>query len=417
MIDAVLDAFRPGRTIYLPGGTGESLALATALGSAPERMRDVHLVSCLLPGINQTDYAGLHPTARLTVFMLSPALRASFEAGRIRALPLSYTGIAAYLGQDLPVDTAIAHVAPPDEDGFCSLGIAADFTPLVWPRAGRRIAIINEAMPAMRRGPRIALADADLTVTVNAPLICSPPYRSNAELTAIAKLVAGLVPDSAAIQLGIGGAPAVVWPFLSGHRDLTIASGMVTDETRELAEAGALRPGAFHRTGVAYGSTEFYRYLAESDLIAFASTPETHGIGSLAKLNKFTSINAALEVDLLGQVNAEWRDGKFFSGVGGAPDFARAAAASPGGRSIIALPATAKSKNSEQPTVSKIVPKLTSPSVSLGRNDIDTVVTEHGVAELRGLSLDERAQALIKIAAPAHRDELAEAWREIRKSI
>jgi acyl-CoA hydrolase len=417
MIDAVLDEFRPGRTIYIPGATGESLALADALAQAPERMRDVHIVSCLLPGINQTDYAQLHPTARLTVFMLSPSLRASFEAGRIRVLPLSYTGIAAYLGRELPVDTAIAHVAPPDAGGFCSLSIAADFTPLVWRRAGRRIAIINEAMPAMQRGPCIALADADLTVTIHAPLICSPPYRSNAELAAIAKLIAGLVPDGATIQLGIGGAPAVVWPFLSGHRNLTIASGMVTDEARELAEAGALRPGGAHRAGVAYGSQEFYRYLAESDLLTFASTPETHGISSLAKLDKFTSINAALEVDLLGQVNAEWRDGKWVSGVGGAPDFARAAAASPGGRSIIALPATAKSKNPDQPTVSKIVPKLTSPSVSLGRNDIDTVVTEFGAAELRGRSLDERAQALIKIAAPAHQEALSAAWQAIRKGI
>jgi acyl-CoA hydrolase len=417
MIDPVLDEFRPGRTIYIPGATGESLALAAALASAPERMRDVHIVSCLLPGINQTDYAGLHPTARLTVFLLSPALRGSFEAGRIRALPLSYTGIAAYLEHALPVDTAIAHVAPPDAGGYCSLGIAADFTPLVWPRAGRRIAIINEAMPAMQRGPRIALADADLTVTINAPLICSPPHRSNAELTAIAKRIAGLVPDEAVIQLGIGGAPSTVWPFLTGHRNLTIASGVVTDETRDLALAGALRPGAPHRTGVAYGSQEFYRYLAESDLLAFASTPETHDIGNLAKLSKFTSINAALEVDLLGQVNAEWRDGKCVSGVGGAPDFARAAAASPGGRSIIALPATVKNKSGEPPTLSKIVPKLTSPSVSLGRNDIDTVVTEFGAAELRGLSVDERAQALIKIAAPEHQEALSAAWQALRKTI
>jgi acyl-CoA hydrolase len=405
MIEKLLEEFRPGRRIYLPGATGESLALAAALRAEPGRMRGVHVVSCLIPGMNDTDYAGLAEDAFLTVFLGSPTLQSSVAAGRVRVLPLGYTGIACYLAGGEEFDVAIAQLAPPEPDGFCSLGIAADFTPLAWQRARRRVAIVNPEMPAMRRGPRLALAEADVVVTAQAPLICAGTQKPSEQLAAVARNVAALVPESAAIQLGIGGAPAAVWAHLAGHRDLLIASGMVADDLRLLAEAGALRRGAMHRTGVAHGSMAFYQYLADSDLVGFATVPQTHGLGALAALPKFTSINGALEVDLLGQVNAEWRDGRLVSGIGGALDFMRGAAASEGGRSIIALPALGKGG------VSRIVAKLGSPGVSVPRSDVDSVVTEYGVAELRNRSMEERAQALIAIAPPAHRESLAAAWR------
>ena len=230
-------------------------------------------------------------------------------------------------------------------------------------------------------------------------------------LEKIAASVAQLVPDGATIQIGLGGAPGATWTQLVNHKYLTIASGLVADGTRALAASGALKAGAVHRAGVALGSADLHRYLAEEDLIEFAAVPETHGAAALARLEKFTAINSALEVDLYGQANLEWQGGRLFSGVGGAPDFAQGAMRSPGGRSIIAMPATAQGGK-----VSRIVSRLNTPTVSLSRDKVDTVVTEYGVAELRDRSLDERAEALAAIAAPQWRDELVKTWSAMRKT-
>jgi acyl-CoA hydrolase len=233
--------------------------------------------------------------------------------------------------------------------------------------------------------------------------------EANAEAPAavlkdIARRAAALVPDGASIQTGIGGAPAGVLDFLTEHRSLVIRSGLVTDGYQALAEAGALAPSG-HITGLAFGAGSFYHFLVEADLCAFADVRTTHA-ARLGEIDKFTSINSALEIDLCGQANVEWRGDRLVSSVGGSQDFARAARQSRGGRSIIAMPATARGGE-----VSRIVAHLNCPSVSLTRQDIDTVVTEYGVAELIGLTPQERANALISIAAPSFRESLEGAWR------
>lgn len=411
-MDALLDLFQPGRTICLPGASGEALALCDALAQDPGRMRGARVVSCLLPGFNGFDYAALDPEARLTVFLFQPMLRASFAAGRVQVLPLAYSGIAAYLGGRLPLDVAVAHVAPPDSEGMCSLGIAADFTPLAWPQARCRALIVNHAMPRMRAGPRLALADADVVVEVDHPLVTAKRVPASDVAESIAARIAALVPDGAAIQLGIGGAPGAIWPHLRDRRDLVLASGLISEGFDMLADAGALARGADHLAGVALGSADFYSYLATLDDFRMASVDETHSAERIAATARFTAINSALEVDLFGQANVEWVKGRMVSGVGGGPDFARGAARSPGGRSIIALPATAADGR-----ISRLVSRIDAPTTSLGRADIDTVVTEYGVAELRDRSLDGRAEALIAIADPGHRDALVESWAAVRAGL
>jgi len=408
-MQAALDHFQPGRTIYLPGAAGESAALADALAAAPGRMRGVHIVGCPLPGINRTAYAALADDARMTVFLFPPTLQASHAAGRVRIMPLPYSAIGDYLGDMLGIDVALAHVAPPDANGQCSLGIAADFTPLAWTRALHRILLINPAMPAMKRGPALAIADADVVADADGPIVTVAPDTPAPLIDSIAARVAGLVPDGATIQLGLGGVPGAVWRHLADHRDLVIASGMVADGLIALAQAGALRRGGDHVTGVALGSAALHEFLVEQDVVRFATVRETHDAAAIALRSAFTAINSALEVDLFGQANLEWQSGRQVSGVGGAPDFARGAMRSKGGRSIIALPATAKGGQ-----VSRIVGSIAAPTVSLARSDVDTVVTEHGAAELRYKSQDERAEALIAIAAPEWRERLASAWAAIR---
>jgi acyl-CoA hydrolase len=406
----VLAEFRPGASIYIQGAVGEPLALRGILRDDPAVLAGVRLTGCFLPGINAFDYAALHPEADLETFLLPPAMRASFEAGRVRMAPLPYSQIAArYLEGPAP-DLAILQITPPDAQGLCSFGPCADFAPLVWPRAARRLAFINARLPRARRGPTIPLAAVDVAVEAEGAFITGDEGAPTAEQRAIAERIAGLIEDGACIQSGIGGAPAAAVATLTSRRGLIVRSGMVTQGYRMLADAGALAPRARHVAGMAYGSEAFMRWAAEA--LIFADARITHGAASLAGIKGLMAINSALEVDLFGQANIEWREGRLVSGLGGAPDFARAARRSPGGRAILAMPASAAGGS-----VSRIVPRLASPSVSLARDDTDLVVTEHGVADLRARSIDDRAEALIGIAAPTHRDRLANTWAEIRQRL
>jgi acyl-CoA hydrolase len=403
-------AFRPELTVYLPGASGECLALAEAFAANADRLAGIHFLSCLVPGINEAaDYAGLAPDSRVTTFMLPARLRGSFMRGRVSLVPRTYWGIAQYFAQTT-CDIAIAHVAPPDGAGQCSLGIASDFTPLIWPQARLRVLIVNPAMPRLPRALRLPVSQADIVVTLEGLVVqAAPAAPVDPQTDAIAARVAALVPDGAHLQTGIGGAPGIVWRHLRDHRGLVLRSGMANDWLLELAQAGALAPGGGHLAGIAYGSRGFYEELVRSDLVGFATTLETHGLPALASVPRLTSINAALEVDLFGQVNVEWQGTTLASGVGGGPDFMRAAAASAGGRSIIALPATAR-----RGAISRIVPRIDKPSIGIARSDVDTVVTEHGAADLKHKGIDERAEALIAIAAPEFRGSLAEDWARAR---
>lgn len=407
VMDELLDLFRPGRTIYLPGASGEILALNDRLSAEPERMAGVQIVSCLLPGFNSFDYAALHPTARVTTFLLPPQLRGSFERGQVRVVPLSYSGIATYLSQRMHIDVAVAHVAAPDVRGSASLGIAADFTELAFSNADVTVLAVNDQMPSVPLSPRLPLREADAVVRLSSPLVTAWPTRTDAAIDRIASLAAEHVPDGAALQIGIGGVPGAVWSKLRDHRNLTIASGLLAQDCKLLVDSGALSATRGHRAGVALGNAEFYTWLGDQDLIEMAGAARTHGARSLCTTPLLHAVNSALEVDLLGQANLEWRSGKLVSGVGGAPDFARGALASPGGRSILALPSTASDGR-----ISRIVLRLDAPSVSLGRELADVIITEHGVADVRNLSIAERAFALIAIAAPQFRDALAEQWRD-----
>ena len=407
--ERVLAEFRPGLSVYVQGAVGEPLALRAILQSAPEALAGVSLTSCLLPGMNDFDYAGLDARTKLTVFMLPAALRTSFDEGRVSTIPLAYSQVAAFLRHGSAPDVAIFQVTPPDADGNCSFGPCTDFASLVWPRAGRRIGFVNPSLPRPVRGPTIAFDALDVVIEADGPFITAVEAEPTAEQLTIARRVAALVPHGAAIQTGIGGAPAAVPALLKDHGDLVVRSGMVTEGYRTLAEEGALALGG-HITGLALGSPAFMAFACEH--FEFADATVTHGAASLATVERLTSINSALEIDLFGQANIEWQGGRLVSGVGGAPDFTRAARRSRGGRAIIALPSTARGGE-----VSRIVSRLSSPTASIPRDEIDTIVTEHGAAQLRALSLDDRAAALIAIAAPEHRDRLAEEWVAIRRAL
>jgi acetyl-CoA hydrolase len=257
----------------------------------------------------------------------------------------------------------------------------------------------------------------DHVVATGRPLLGLPAAAANSETLQIARHVAGLIADGDTIQIGIGKLPAALLAALGSHRDLGLHGGLVADQVADLHQAGVLTGARKSQDRgrmictAAIGSERVYRWAGECPELEFAPVSYTHDPRVLAGLDSFVAINSVLAVDLSGQANAETLHGRQVSGTGGLLDFVRGAHLSAGGRSILALPASAAGG-----TVSRIVAHLGADDVvSCPRADADIVVTEHGVAQLRGSSLAERARALIAIAAPAFRETLARQWTEARQ--
>ncbi len=400
---------QPGMRVYAPGLSGESNLLVDALRAAPQCCASVHFVGVWLPGYNNIDYAGLDPTARATAFFVGPVLRHSFAAGRIDYLPISYYAVYGYLRDKAAVDLALLHVSPPDADGRCSLGVANDFTPAVLGKATCKVAHVNPMMPRTVGAATIAVDDIDYLIEAPCPVLGNED-DVDAEFDAIGRHVATLVPDGATLEVGVGKVQGVL-AALTGKRNLALHTGAFSDPVLRLVDAGALadHDGAI-TAGVAWGSEALYAFVADNPRVRFAPVGVTHAIATLGAIERFIAINSVIEVDLLGQANAEMVRGRQVSSAGGITDFMRGARLSHGGLAIIALPSTTKGG-----TVSRIVAHLDEgAAVSVARADMQVVVTEHGIADLRDKPVDARAEALIAVAAPAFRDELAAAWRERR---
>ena len=408
-IAAVVDLLRPGMTVYVPGVSGESLAFYEALKAAPERAEGVRFIGVHFPGINTTDYLNLHPTTRQRAYFMQAHFRGSKRAQRVDLLPIDYRGVWYDLANEVEIDIALAHVSEAGPDGM-SLGLSYDFLPAVWHRAKTRVALVNPQLPRTFGSFRVQERDCDFVC--NAP--CAPLTFDSGEpsddLMALARNVAHIVKDGDALQLGIGKAPAAILHELHGHRKLRIYSGMVSDAVLPLLDAGVFDSDVPIQSGVALGGAEFYKRLDRNDRFFFRSVSETHDIRHISSIPNFIAINSALEIDLLGQVNCYSLDGKLFAGVGGMPAFVTGARSGEDGRSIFSLSATV-----QQGQVSRIVPMLSAGSfVGSPRHAADMVATEYGVAQLRGLSLEQRAVELIRIAAPQFRDQLSEQWMAIR---
>ena len=402
-----------GGRVYAPGCSGEALIFADAFRADPSLADGLVFLGVWIPGVNRIDYAGLHPSAGSELIFLSADFRESFENGAAALRPLSYTQAYDWLGET-PMDAAFLHVSPPDADGLCSLGVSADFTPAVMARDGViRIAHVNPLMPVPTSAPKVPVETFDMVVETERPLLTYEPGALSPVFGPIADNIAALINDGDALQFGLGNVQLAVLRALAGKKNLRIHSGMISDPVLEAVEAGAISDaeGAI-TTGVALGSRPLYDFAASDRRIRFAPVSHTHAIGTLRGVENFTAINSVIEVDLFGQANAEYLGGKQISGTGGLVDFLRGAAASPGGRPIVALAATAR-----KGAVSRIVPKLDAPSVSIARADAGIVVTEFGVADLRGAGVEARAAALIAIAHPDHRPALQKAWARMGEAL
>ncbi len=391
-----------GGRVLVGAATGESLALADAVMAAGDALGAITFTGAFIPGTNHCTYLA-NAQCRVETFFVTPELKAA-PPEQVSFLPLCYTDMLACF-KTAPIDAAIMMVTPPDESGMCSFGAAVDFMAEVWPDIPIRIAHINPLMPRTRGHKGIPFSEITAFVEADQAFGGAADKKDDPIATAIAALIAPYVPDGATLQTGIGKVPGAVLKALTRRRNLRIHSGLIVDEVVDLQEAGALAEGAAILAGVAIGSERLYAAIS-GPAYNFQSVSVTHSALEIAKIPNFISINSTLEVDLLGQAYSELTPKGLMSGPGGASDYARAARLSPGGLRIIALAATAARGAS-----SRIVPAGQGAGpVSLTRMDIDIVVTEYGAADVRGLGYAARAEALIAIAAPAHREVLRAGW-------
>ncbi|MDE2362221.1 MAG: hypothetical protein KGM42_06040 [Hyphomicrobiales bacterium] len=409
---AALSMLAPDMRVFVHAGPSECTTFIDAIRSDPERARGVDFWGVFIPGVNTTDYCALAPDARVTSTFVTPALSRSFAAGRVKFLPKAYSGFARVLAAT-PLDLAILRLSPPEPDGRMSFGINQDYAPIAARTAKKILAFVDHAMPRVTGEPGLREEDCDALVEIDEKLMPCPAAAPGGTLAKVGATAATLIRDGDTIQIGIGKVQSAVLANLFDRRDLGLHSGMIDDAIAALAEKGVLNNSkksadrGLSVTGMAIGTQAAWDYSTHANL-RYRSADYTHAAAAIAAQDNFVAINSAIEVDLFGQCNAETLGGRQISGAGGFHDFQRGAWGSKGGRSIVALPATAGG-------ASRIVARLGAPAIVTGpRNDADYIITEYGIAALRDLDLDARAEAMMMIAAPEYRSALAEAWRELR---
>lgn len=401
--------------VYVSGNAATPTPLLEALAARKGELTDVELVHVLQMGPDPFASPDLEGHFRRRSLFVGPADREAVNAGRADYVPVFLHEIPKlFRERHVPLDVAMLQVSPPDEHGFVSLGCEVLASKAAIEAAPRVIALVNERMPRTLGDSFLHVSRLTALVEIDRALpVLAPSTVGELDLK-IARNVAALIDDGATLQLGIGAIPDAVLASLADRRDLGIHTEMISDAVVDAIERGVvtgakktLHPGRAVGTFV-LGSEKLYRFVHDNPAFELHPVDYVNDPFVAAQNDQLVAINSALEVDLTGQVCADSIGTKIYSGFGGQLDFIRAASRSKGGRPIITLPATAKGG-----TVSRIVPVLTpGAGVVTTRADVHYVVTEFGTAALFGRSLRERALALIEIADPRFRDELARAASE-----
>jgi len=347
---------------------------------------------------------------RHRALFIGPNARAAVNEGRADYVPVFLSDVPRlFESRALPLDAVLVNATPPDRHGFCSLGTSVEAMHAAIRSARTVIVQFNSSMPRTLGDSFVHVSDIDLAVEVDIPPYEHAVGTIGAVERKIGEFVADLVPDGATLQLGIGAIPAATALALRDKRDLGIHTEMFTDAVVDLVEAGVVTGARKERnrgkivTAFVMGSRRLYDFVNDNPMVEMRPVDFTNDTHVIRSFSRMVAINSAIEVDLTGQVVADSIGHRLYSGVGGQMDFVRGAALASEGRAIIALPSTAAGG-----TVSRITPSLKEGAgIVTTRAHVRTVVTEWGVAELFGKSTRERAEALISIAHPDFRDELA----------
>jgi acetyl-CoA hydrolase len=399
---------RDGDTVGWAQGTAEPVLLTRLLGEQAPRCPPFGVFFAMTFA---ADFAAGHPNVTVTATGGGGAGRRFFAAGAGNVMPANVSALCGLIAAGRPrIDIVLLQVAGPDPAGNYNAGLGIECLREMIVGARLVIAQVNPLLPWTAGDTLIETGLIDILVPAAHPPLELPERAIGPVERAIAAHAARLVPDRATIELGIGLIPEAVTAALGQKRGLGVHSGAIGDGVAELMEAGIvdnrhkeIDPGVTV-TLMLMGTRRLYAYADRNELIAIRSPRYTHDALVLGNFRRFVAINSALEVDLTGQVNAETAQGRHIGLVGGQMDFVRAANRAPEGRSIIALPSTSRDRRH-----SRIVARLADGVVTTPRAEADCVVTEHGIAELRGRTLAERARAMIAIADPAFRAELEHA--------
>ena len=414
LIEALVEEMPASADLVVPIANGEPVALLDELEARADSLEGVRIHQ--MHALRDRPYLHGAFQGRLehVAWFLSPITRKAFANGTCHFAPANFSEVPQFLLAKSPF-VVLAAASPPDEHGFFSLGVSADY---VAPMIGRVpfVLEVNESMPRTYGANRLHRSEVAAWCAVDTPLVTTERPTVTPADEAIADLVAERIPDRATIQLGIGSIPLAVAERLVDHADLGVHTELLSDPVIDLVEAGVVT-GVHKRahrgrivTTFALGTQRLYDFCDGNDLIEFLGVDEVNDPRAIGREPNFRSVNSTLQVDLFGQCASETLGTHYVSGSGGQADFARGAQYSEGGDGFVVLRSTT---NGGQ--VSRIVSALDPGAVvTTQKNTVDNVVTEYGVAELQGRTLDERARALIAVAAPQHRENLERQARESR---
>jgi acyl-CoA hydrolase len=408
---------RNGDTIIVPTGAGEPPALLTALSEQRRSFRDVKVSQIL--AVRKYDYIDPETVecVRHVALFYGSATRAGGQAGWIDFIPNYFSEIPALIERgQIGAEVVFSLASPMDDEGYFSLSIGTDYTMAAVAKARAVVLEVNPNVPYAFGNCRVHISQVAALIESEEPVLEVGLPAIGPVQEAIGKHVADLIEDGSTLQIGYGGIPDAVVMQLTGKHDLGIHTEMIGDGILSLVESGAVTgrrknylPGKIIAT-FALGSQKLYRFMHRNPALEMHPVNFTNDPMLAGQNDKLVSINATLQVDLLGQCGSESLGSSPYSGTGGQADFVRAANRSHGGKSFITLPATAKNG-----TLSRIAPVLSPGThVTTSKNDVNYVVTEFGVAQLRGKSAKQRAQELIGIAHPAFREELRSQAKAMR---
>ncbi len=410
----VLAYVPPGADVIMPLSNGEPKSIIDALDANANLLDGVRIHQMHSLYDHPYMHCAYGDRLRHVTYFLSEIGRAAYRDGGCSFVPAHFSDMPRVLQRTTKCSLLVARAAPPDRHGFFSLGTNADYSA----RFLGEIPTFLEVNPNMPRtfgennvheSQIVGWCEAD------DPLVAVKPSPISDLDRRIAELVADRIPNGATIQAGIGSVPNALCEILTGHRELGVHTELISDGVVGLVESGAAtgirkttRPGKVVAT-FAFGSPAVYDFLTDNPIVEMLPVDWVNDPRVIGRESTFVSINATVEVDFLGQCNSETIDGRLFSGSGGQADFARGAMHSTNGQGFVVLHSTAKND-----TISRIVSRLSYGSaVTTDKNTVDKVVTEYGVAELHGRSINERTRALIAIAHPAHRERLEKEAHEL----
>lgn len=407
---------KSGNRIFLGSHAAVPNALLDDLIANAQGLHDIEIVHILTLADHRWVEPKFNDLFKVNTFFIGgDKMRAAVSEGRADYTPCFLSEVSSLFETDiLPLDAALIMVGPPDKFGYCSLGVSVDVVQAAVRKAKYVIAQINPLMPRTSGDSFVHVSQLSASIERQQELPEMPDVEPDPVTERIGQYVSMLVEDGATLQLGIGKIPNAVLQYLQHHKDLGVHSELITDGVIDLIKKGVInnRKKTFHPgktvTSFCLGSKRLYDFVDANPHVEFYPSGYVNSPVNISRNNKMVAINSAIEVDLTGQVVADSIGYQFYSGIGGQVDFIRGAAISPGGKPIIALPSTAKNGK-----VSRIVPHIAQGSgVVTSRGHVHYVVTEFGVASLKGRSIRERALELIRVAHPKFRAQLLEQVRK-----